>query len=470
VVYEDGLAALNDGDFVTASSLLEKAAVETGYTSDLINHAYTLALHHVGNKPRLADVAMRVGSSLSQHDPASAMDYFQRAIFAGLDAARVREIGQLFETWAVPRATSRSALNGHVKHVAHVVGCLSPEHPAAQYLKMLVPSLRKQGIESTIFTTEWAASWFFNPSRKPLSQSFDIDTEVKIASVDGDFAERSGRIAEALRASGLTVAFFHASLAEQITARVASMRPVPLQVSVNHDSEMDADLFEGRIHLFQSAMRGTRFSCPAEWIPRASDIEKRLHASDFFTRQSMGLESGGTVSATFGELHDVAGREYLRVLTEIMNRFPKHVHLFAGPGNVRGIRAHLHSEGVLPRVRFLGNVTDVAPLVGAIDIYLASFPQTAASPIIEAMGAGKPVVVLGSSPDSANNTGPELLGISELTARGEAGYVEIADRLLRNVKTRAQLGQAVLKRFGAEFRPELLGERYKSFLERLPHI
>jgi glycosyltransferase involved in cell wall biosynthesis len=121
-------------------------------------------------------------------------------------------------------------------------------------------------------------------------------------------------------------------------------------------------------------------------------------------------------------------------------------------------------------VRFLGNVTDVAPLVGAIDIYLASFPQTAASPIIEAMGAGKPVVVLGSSPDSANNTGPELLGISELTARGEAGYVEIADRLLRNVKTRAQLGQAVLKRFGAEFRPELLGERYKSFLERLPHI
>jgi hypothetical protein len=466
VLYEDALAALNEGDFVTASSLLEKAAVETGYTSDLINNAYTLALHYVGNKPRLADVAIRVGKSLAQHEPASAMDYFQRAILAGLDAERVREIGQLFETWDVRRTTSASTPNRPTKHVAHVVGYLSSEHPPAQYLKMLVPSLRKQGIESTIFTTEWAASWFFNPAGAPLSQNFNIDAEVKIASVEGNFVERSGRIAEALQASGLDVAFFHASLAEQITARVAAMRPVPLQVNVNHGSEMDADLFEGRIHLFQNALRDTRFSCPAEWIPRPSDIQQRLRASDALTRHSMGLESKGTVSATFGELHDVAGREYLRVLTEIMTRFPKHVHLFAGPGNVRGIRAHLHAEGVLPRVRFLGSVTDVAPLMGAIDIYLASFPQTAASPIVEAMGAGKPVVVLGSSPDSPNNMGAELLGIPELTARGEGGYIEIADRLLRNVTTRAQLGEAVLKRFGAEFRPDLLGERYKSFLEQ----
>jgi len=122
---------------------------------------------------------------------------------------------------------------------------------------MLIPSLRKQGIESTIFTTEWAASWFFNPNGVPQSQPIEIDAEVKIASVEGDFVERAARIAESLRASGIEVVFFHASLAEQITARVAAMRPVPVQVNVNHGSEMNADLFDGHIHLFENAMQRT---------------------------------------------------------------------------------------------------------------------------------------------------------------------------------------------------------------------
>ena len=77
--YEDAFEALKNGDFKGAVPLLEKAARETGYTSDVINHAYTLALHHADDKPRLSEVSFRVASSLVQDDPASAMDYFQRA-------------------------------------------------------------------------------------------------------------------------------------------------------------------------------------------------------------------------------------------------------------------------------------------------------------------------------------------------------------------------------------------------------
>ena len=83
------------------------------------------------------------------------------------------------------------------------------------------------------------------------------------------------------------------------------------------------------------------------------------------------------------------------------------------------------------------------------------------------MGAGKPVVVLRSSPDSPANSGAELVGVRELTAPGEADYIMIAERLLRNPALREQQGQAMLDRFRAEFRPERLGERYKAFLERL---
>src|SRR5207302_10089260 len=221
----------------------------------------TLARHRTADKPRLADVACRVPNSLLEHDPASALDYFQRALFAGLEAQRVRRIGQIFETWAVPPA---GQVQGEaVDRVAHVVGCLLSGHAPTQYVKMLVSSLKLQGIGSTIFTTEWAASWFFNPAGVPQSQDMPIDADVKIASIEGDFIERAARIAQVIHDSGIKVAFFHGSLAEQITARVAALRPAPIQINVNHGSEMDADLFDGHIHLFQNALKRTRFSAPS---------------------------------------------------------------------------------------------------------------------------------------------------------------------------------------------------------------
>jgi predicted O-linked N-acetylglucosamine transferase (SPINDLY family) len=314
-----------------------------------------------------------------------------------------------------------------VNRVAHVAGC--PGNALSAYLKILVSSLRKQGIESTIFTTEPA----------------DIEAEVQSAS----------RIAEELRSSGIEIAFFHASLNDQITTRVASMRPAPVQINVNHGEELDAAVFDGRIDLFESARQ------QSEWIPPASDIETRLQVVSPVTRTEMGLDSASSISATFGNLGDSAGNGFLGALSEIMKRFPSHFHLFAGSGNVRAIRSFLHSEGVLPRVRFLGQVGDVAPLFNMVDVYLASFPNGEVTSVLEAMGAGKPVVVLRGNPAA------KLVNVADLIAPGAANYVEVADRLLRNSALRATQGHAVLERFRAEFRPERLGERYKAFLDSL---
>jgi glycosyl transferase family 1 len=455
VTYQEGFEALKEGDFKAAILLLEKAARETGYTSDIINHAYTLALYRTGNKSQLADASFEIANSLLQNDPASAMDYFQRAIFAGLDARRVRRIGEIFEEWAAP--VQSAPLNQPFDRVAHVVGNLQRGNPLTRYLRMLTASLNRQGIRSTIFTTEWAASWFFNTSGMGQSEQVEIEASTDIASVEGDFIERAARIADAIRAAEIKVAFFHANLGEQITARVAAMRPAAFQVNVNHGTEMDADLFDAFIHFSQNAQSASRFaSHPSEWIPPASDIESRLQMAEPVTRQGMGLESASSVSATFGSLDSLPGG-YLKALAEILKRFPKHFHLFAGEGHVRGFRGVLHSEGVLPRVRFLGQVADVAPLLDTIDVYLASYPHPGVHSVIEAMGAGKPVVVL-------RTAGAEFVGVRELIAAGEAEYIEITDRLLRNTNLRQKMGQAMRDRFRAEFRPDRLGERYAQFI------
>jgi hypothetical protein len=449
VTYEDAFNALKNGDVATAVPVLD---------------AHTRALYRSGDNTRLADVSYQIGTWILQYDEPLAMDYFQRAIWAGLDRQRVRSIGEVFEDWAV--SWPEKPWQVEVDRVAHVIGSLSPSDPRTAYVRMLVSSLKRQGIASSVFTTEAFASWFFNSGTGSLSQSVPLDAEVKIASVEGNFAERASRVADAIRASGIQVALFHAALGEQITARVASMRAVPIQVNVNHGAGMEADLFDGYIHLSKTTMHRERFAARTEeWIPMASDIQDRLETIELVTRQGIGLDSASTVSATFGDLHKVAGDGYLDVLTEVMQRFPQHFHLFSGAGNVRGIRGRLHAEGVLPRVRFLGQLGDVAPLLDLIDVYLASFPQPSPASILEAMGAGKPVVTLRYPADSEHNSGAEFVGIGELTASGAADYIEITDRLLRNASLRRKCGQVLLERFQNEFRPDRLGERYKSFLE-----
>jgi len=469
VSYEQGFEALKNGDFHAAVPLLEKAARDTAYTSDIINHAYTLALYRTGDKERLADVAFTIGNSLVRDDPASAMDYFQRALFAGLNAARVRRIGEAFEGWSASRDGTK--LEGSVGRVAHVTGSLSANQSMTKYLKMLVSSLKDQGVESTIFTTETSASWFFNPSGVMQSEPVDMEAEVRVASVEGDFVERAGRIVQALGDSGIQVAFFHGNLSEQITARVAALRPAPVQINVNHDNEMDADLFDGFVHFFKNAMERTRFpALPAEVIRPASDIQTRIAMTEPLTKQAIGLESASTISATFGNLSKVSGRGYIRMLIEILKRFPKHFHLFAGSGSVKALRGALHSEGVLPRVRFLGHVGDIAPLLTAVDVYLATFPDPDGSAVLEAMGAGKPMVVLRDAPDSLYNSGAELVGLPDLIASTEFEYIEIAERLLGNSALRQKQGQALSTHFRKEYRPERLGERYVKFIDRLINV
>jgi glycosyltransferase involved in cell wall biosynthesis len=466
----EAFEALGRGDFKAAIPLLDKASREAGYASDILNHAYTLALYRAGETTRLADVAFQVGNAILGADPALAMDYFQRALFAGLDAARVRRIGEIHEEWAEPsrRSQSQAQSQGPIRVVAHVVGSLGPAHPsskyASEYVRMLSTSLKEHDVQSTIFTTEWASSWFFNST--VTSDSAAAGTV--IATTEGDFVERAAKVAAAIRATGAQVAFYHANLCEQITARVAAMRPAPVQVNVNHDSEMDADLFDGYIHLSKAALRSTRFTGhPAEWIPPASNIESRLHSQESVSRQSLGIESASSVSATFGTLGKIASPGYLRMLIEILKRFPKHFHLFAGEGNVKAMRAALHAESVLARVRFLGQMADVAPLFEAVDVYFAPFAHSDARFILEAMGAGKPVVGLRNETVTASRSVAELVGISELTAVGEAGYVDLADRLIRDPQLRARYSGAVRDRFRAEYDPSVLGARYLRFLETL---
>ena len=65
--HEEALRALQEGDFKTAIPLLARAAQESAYSAEELNHAYTLALYRAGERTRLADAAFEEYDSLDTY-------------------------------------------------------------------------------------------------------------------------------------------------------------------------------------------------------------------------------------------------------------------------------------------------------------------------------------------------------------------------------------------------------------------
>ena len=462
---KDALDALRQGDYETASDLLADVVRDNGYSSDVLNHAYTIALHSADRRDDLAEAAFEIGKHYQDAKPGLALDYFQRSIFFGLDPDRVRGVCEYqAHLSAGPGKNPPAAIR--TEHVAHVIGCFLPGHAPSLYIQLMSKALKQQGIRSTVFTTEWASDWFFNPPGRQ-SQPFEVDAETIVGPRSGGFLERAEIVAKAIRDQDIDIAFYHCGPTEQITVRVAALGPTPVQINVNHATEVDADMFNGFAHLFQNGLERSRFPHrPSRWIPLISDIEERLTACVPRRREELDLERAETVSGTYGNLFKVS-HEYVQTLVRIMERLPGHYHVFAGAGDEAPIREPLEAARLISRVRFLGYMDDIANLLEMTDVYLNTFPVSGGQSVLEPMAAAKPVVILRHREATHFNAGAELAGLEEVLADSEDGYVELATRFIKDVALRQELGEKLQKRFQDNFRPTDLGPKYVDFMREV---
>ena len=464
--HEEALQAPRTGDFEKAARLLGPVVEQNQFRSDVLNHAYTLALHKT-NSPALPDVAFKIARSLSPRHSGLAADYFQRAILTGVHQGRVQEISDWQASLARPGVRKDSG-DIRTDRVAHVIGCFLPGHAPSLYIQLLAKSLRQSGVESHVFTTEWTSSWFLNPPGVVQSEPPAVEAGVTVAEIEGDFFERAERIAEAIRASEIDIVLYHCGASEQITVRVAALHPASIQINVNHAEEISADLFEGFAHLFQNGLERTLLPHrPKRWIPLISDIEDRLEVATPMRRSELGLEAAETVSATFGNLFKASETIHLEAIARILRGHPNHYHVIAGAGDQTPIRRFFETEKLIGRIRFVEFVPDVAGMLGMIDVYLNSFPVSAGQSVLEAMAASIPTVIRKYPHATHHNVGAELAQIPDLLAGDEDEYVQIANRLIDNPDVRTHYGELLKTRFEAEFRPEGVGAKYLEFIEEI---
>ena len=134
-----------------------------------------------------------------------------------------------------------------------------------------------------------------------------------------------------------------------------------------------------RIHVVASGVDGARFAA-------ADDVRRRERARH-------GLDAATFVIATVGALETRKGHAVLLEALAALVDLPFQV-LCAGAGSQAGaLAARRDALGLAVRVRFLGELADVVPLLAAADlVVMPSLQEGLGVAALEAMAAGKPVV------------------------------------------------------------------------------
>jgi glycosyltransferase involved in cell wall biosynthesis len=186
-------------------------------------------------------------------------------------------------------------------------------------------------------------------------------------------------------------------------------------------------------------------------IPNGVDCRAPLTAAGKTEkRRELGLDGTGPVLGVVGRLSEEKGVAYLfRAMPKVLRERPNAVLVVAGDGpldlELRALATELAIEG---SVRFLGPRSDVAAILGVLDLYvLPSLREGLPLILLEAMAAGCPIVAteVGGVPSAVDHdtTGllippkdPDALAAAIVSLLEDAGlrrkFSEAGSRLVRD--------------------------------------
>ncbi|MBI4337207.1 MAG: glycosyltransferase family 4 protein [Chloroflexi bacterium] len=162
-------------------------------------------------------------------------------------------------------------------------------------------------------------------------------------------------------------------------------------------------------------------------IPYGVDLEEFSPHPELIqeVRSQIGLPPGAQVLGVISRLSPLKRVDYAIRLLAAVRQHTAHAHLvIAGDGPLRGeLEALAEDLGVTEYTHFLGFRNDVPRVAQCYDLYL--FPQESGiigSATLEAMGCGKPVIIL-----SRDNT--EAAIEKGTVLEGENGHILVMERL-----------------------------------------
>jgi glycosyltransferase involved in cell wall biosynthesis len=286
-----------------------------------------------------------------------------------------------------------------------------------------------------------------------------------ISEARGNYLETAYEICEYLSQNDIDIIACHGN--DRINLLIPILSDVPKRVFVEHSGfpvmkEFDLVLtsLNGNAEKMRSVFDnlGTVIEdlpygvdARADWLPEPPDFGISPQVK-LLTTISNHLESR------------VSGK-FVEAIGKILQRVPNAAYMPIGPvSNIEGFEKRFESYGVQDRVICLKNQKIPSQICRGMHLYLNEFPFGSGISMLDAMASGIPVVTMYDENGvmQAKNGG-NYIGIDHaITSLNPDEYVELAVRLLTDVKLYAEWHQHALDRY------ELFGpQKYISNFEKI---
>lgn len=201
-------------------------------------------------------------------------------------------------------------------------------------------------------------------------------------------------------------------------------------------------------------------------IANGIDLDRFSLAASHESRSRLGLAGENVVFGIVGRLEPEKDHQtLLHAFRALVNHRPEVRLLIVGDGSLRGeLESRSQSLGLERQVKFLGARADIPDLLAALDVFvLSSVQEGVPLSVVEAMGAGKPVI--------ATDVGglrllvkPSINGL--LVPPEDPAALESAMKLLTvNPFTRQEMGSQSIRMARDSFSVSTMINRYQEIYE-----
>jgi predicted O-linked N-acetylglucosamine transferase (SPINDLY family) len=359
--------------------------------------------------------------------------------------------------------------NNKQTRIAYIVSSLADDEGSTRAVRGLSRHHDARRFRVQIYSTEatvrrdkqqFGQTSYGQPSPKRGAQTIEFLARLKVptflASTDGDVVTAARDLANQLIKDRIDVAIFDAGQSDSVASVVANWDVARVRINLARRSPMystnlacvtytDPVRFEADREYWQ------RQGIEARFILEGIDIDEALGTAPL--RSSYGIPEQAMVLASSGtDLDRTLSPDFVDTTINILRAHPHAVYLLIGEGELGWQKRKFESAGIGKRIGYAGRRKDLPGFLRIADIYLAEFPNSNATGVLQAMSVEKPVVAMRCG-ESAEQSQAAAFAGSEctITGRDPAAYIERVSKIIREAAYRQKLGRTMRARVEQHF-------------------
>ena len=355
--------------------------------------------------------------------------------------------------------------NHKLTRVAYVTSGISDDDGASRMIGSLARQHDSTKFKLSVYSTEagvrrerqsFAQTSYVGASAKRGKDTLESLTKMKVTAwmtpLDGDAIAAAKALADQLIKDQIDVVLFDCTQTDPIAAMCAMWDVARAKINLVRRSPMFSSGMQCVCYFDQARYDidreyWTRRGIDSKFMLEGIDLEEAVSAAP--NRAAYGIPESAVVLTSCGsDLSTTLGDEFCDTVINVLRAHPQAIYLCIGEGELAAQKRRFESAGVGKRIGYAGKRKDLPGFMKMADVYLAEFPISDASGVLQAMSVERPVVAMRCGDAAAATFAGTDATVGD---RDTSAYIERVSKLIREPAFRIKSGKEMRTRVEENF-------------------